>query len=50
MNILKHFYDLMMLCSMLHFTFEFDKVQNKFGKIFGAYKRLPSSANILKDF
>ena len=28
----------------------FDKVQQKFGKIFDAYKNLPSSANILKDF
>ena len=39
----------MMLCSMLHFTFEFDKVQQKFGKSFCAYKSLPSSTNILKD-
>ena len=35
---------------MLHFSSSFDKVQQKFGKIFGAYKNIPSSANILKDF
>ena len=28
----------------------FDQFEQKFGKIFDAYKNLPSSANILKDF
>ena len=38
------------ICGISLALLSFDKVQQKFGKIFEAYKNLLSSANILKDF